>query len=309
MRVEDLGAPGVDSRAICEEPLGGHRQEDRAQERESNASEAAPVLPDGDEKKRKERGGLRHEARADAPAAPPPVIGRCQAEGAGHREQGREPPPSGRGIPADQHGGERKKEQIGKEEENAAARADEIPGQPLENRMPPYPGLRVHEGVAAKRMAVKRSEPDSDDHDHRACHGTERDAVSPAAQKESEPHASGREQGARAAEERSPHRESRSDHARERSVVRQEKSEGEAEEEDLTRRRGEGLPHAGERGRAECEHGERRNGNVLSVAAPHTGKEKERRGDGHQRGQVLLCLLYTSPSPRDGLLSRMPSSA
>ena len=30
-------------------------------------------------------------------------------------------------------------------------------------------------------------------------------------------------------------------------------------------------------------------------------------------GQVLIgvkaCLLYTSPSPRDGLLSRMPSSA
>ena len=25
--------------------------------------------------------------------------------------------------------------------------------------------------------------------------------------------------------------------------------------------------------------------------------------------QVVLCLLYTSPSPRDGLLSRMPSSA
>ena len=24
---------------------------------------------------------------------------------------------------------------------------------------------------------------------------------------------------------------------------------------------------------------------------------------------VLTCLLYTSPSPRDGLLSRMPSSA
>ena len=24
---------------------------------------------------------------------------------------------------------------------------------------------------------------------------------------------------------------------------------------------------------------------------------------------ILLCLLYTSPSPRDGLLSRMPSSA
>ena len=25
--------------------------------------------------------------------------------------------------------------------------------------------------------------------------------------------------------------------------------------------------------------------------------------------QALVCLLYTSPSPRDGLLSRMPSSA
>ena len=26
-------------------------------------------------------------------------------------------------------------------------------------------------------------------------------------------------------------------------------------------------------------------------------------------GEPLLCLLYTSPSPRDGLLSRLPSSA
>ena len=26
-------------------------------------------------------------------------------------------------------------------------------------------------------------------------------------------------------------------------------------------------------------------------------------------GIYLCCLLYTSPSPRDGLLSRMPSSA
>ena len=26
-------------------------------------------------------------------------------------------------------------------------------------------------------------------------------------------------------------------------------------------------------------------------------------------GEVIGCLLYTSPSPRDGLLSRMPSSA
>ena len=29
----------------------------------------------------------------------------------------------------------------------------------------------------------------------------------------------------------------------------------------------------------------------------------------HQGFQGLDCLLYTSPSPRDGLLSRMPSSA
>ena len=28
-----------------------------------------------------------------------------------------------------------------------------------------------------------------------------------------------------------------------------------------------------------------------------------------KEGKLQLCLLYTSPSPRDGLLSRMPSSA
>ena len=28
-----------------------------------------------------------------------------------------------------------------------------------------------------------------------------------------------------------------------------------------------------------------------------------------QAAEIDLCLLYTSPSPRDGLLSRMPSSA
>ena len=28
-----------------------------------------------------------------------------------------------------------------------------------------------------------------------------------------------------------------------------------------------------------------------------------------QLQEILACLLYTSPSPRDGLLSRMPSSA
>ena len=30
---------------------------------------------------------------------------------------------------------------------------------------------------------------------------------------------------------------------------------------------------------------------------------------GFPQGGVCSCLLYTSPSPRDGLLSRMPSSA
>ena len=29
----------------------------------------------------------------------------------------------------------------------------------------------------------------------------------------------------------------------------------------------------------------------------------------HLKRQNTFCLLYTSPSPRDGLLSRMPSSA
>ena len=32
-------------------------------------------------------------------------------------------------------------------------------------------------------------------------------------------------------------------------------------------------------------------------------------GKGIQDSQLITCLLYTSPSPRDGLLSRMPSSA
>ena len=31
--------------------------------------------------------------------------------------------------------------------------------------------------------------------------------------------------------------------------------------------------------------------------------------EGELSGMLKACLLYTSPSPRDGLLSRMPSSA
>ena len=40
------------------------------------------------------------------------------------------------------------------------------------------------------------------------------------------------------------------------------------------------------------------------LGTPITGPWK----DG-QKSLIVGCLLYTSPSPRDGLLSRMPSSA
>ena len=46
---------------------------------------------------------------------------------------------------------------------------------------------------------------------------------------------------------------------------------------------------------------------VIQVQMP-----EHMRGDdtlGGQDGSDYHCLLYTSPSPRDGLLSRMPSSA
>ena len=41
------------------------------------------------------------------------------------------------------------------------------------------------------------------------------------------------------------------------------------------------------------------------------GKPRKRKATrpGTTRQQDIFCLLYTSPSPRDGLLSRMPSSA
>ena len=69
-------------------------------------------------------------------------------------------------------------------------------------------------------------------------------------------------------------------------------------------------------------------GKIEATLAKMTGETIEIIGSGrtdagtHARGQVanfktssemalqeMLCLLYTSPSPRDGLLSRMPSSA
>ena len=43
---------------------------------------------------------------------------------------------------------------------------------------------------------------------------------------------------------------------------------------------------------------------------PHAEVHALRGAGNRAQGAVLyVCLLYTSPSPRDGLLSRMPSSA
>ena len=37
--------------------------------------------------------------------------------------------------------------------------------------------------------------------------------------------------------------------------------------------------------------------------------EAAKTAEAYAEGEAKACLLYTSPSPRDGLLSRMPSSA
>ena len=44
---------------------------------------------------------------------------------------------------------------------------------------------------------------------------------------------------------------------------------------------------------------------------PRTGMDQAKLSELAEsiRAQGVICLLYTSPSPRDGLLSRMPSSA
>ena len=58
--------------------------------------------------------------------------------------------------------------------------------------------------------------------------------------------------------------------------------------------------------------------NILKIVREWDGLEKritteaeeEKMGSGEQAfNRFDICLLYTSPSPRDGLLSRMPSSA
>ena len=43
---------------------------------------------------------------------------------------------------------------------------------------------------------------------------------------------------------------------------------------------------------------------IVLVFGPDAGLVRERA-----EALIRICLLYTSPSPRDGLLSRMPSSA
>ena len=49
---------------------------------------------------------------------------------------------------------------------------------------------------------------------------------------------------------------------------------------------------------------------VDQVIGQEQGVEIVRKASEQKRHVMLIgCLLYTSPSPRDGLLSRMPSSA
>ena len=47
----------------------------------------------------------------------------------------------------------------------------------------------------------------------------------------------------------------------------------------------------------------------ISIAVNERVKRNEQWVDEAHFFDITLCLLYTSPSPRDGLLSRMPSSA
>ena len=49
--------------------------------------------------------------------------------------------------------------------------------------------------------------------------------------------------------------------------------------------------------------------NELQNTLKQTDKAIGRANKALRRAKENICLLYTSPSPRDGLLSRMPSSA
>ena len=48
---------------------------------------------------------------------------------------------------------------------------------------------------------------------------------------------------------------------------------------------------------------------VTAISPTPAGEGKTTMSIGLTQGLNRICLLYTSPSPRDGLLSRMPSSA
>ena len=51
------------------------------------------------------------------------------------------------------------------------------------------------------------------------------------------------------------------------------------------------------------------NAQTDQVVAAYNYAEEAHRGQGRRTGHPYICLLYTSPSPRDATLSRMPSSA
>ena len=57
----------------------------------------------------------------------------------------------------------------------------------------------------------------------------------------------------------------------------------------------------------------RSHGDLKENAEYHAAKEEQSHSEGRitEINDIIAraCLLYTSPSPRDGLLSRMPSSA
>ena len=48
---------------------------------------------------------------------------------------------------------------------------------------------------------------------------------------------------------------------------------------------------------------------AFTEAPEYTAKTISEKTGGNFNIKLYYCLLYTSPSPRDGLLSRMPSSA
>ena len=70
------------------------------------------------------------------------------------------------------------------------------------------------------------------------------------------------------------------------------------------------------KGKREGKNGERKEMANLQPKGKREGKKgdrKEGKSPNDEKEKVVKkgksCLLYTSPSPRDGLLSRMPSSA